>query len=86
MSSVPPGPPPGPPPLPEPLIEAVASAYRPRDPHGVVRPLAAWFDLDARQRALAFEVARRNRALEAALDPAGLSTSARAVLTRIRGT
>jgi hypothetical protein len=66
------------------LIEQVASAYRPvsRDE---LRYHPAWYDLgpDARERA--FERARALRALEAALDPDGLSTTARAVLARITG-
>ena len=66
------------------LIEQVASAYRPvsRDE---LRYHPAWHDLgpDARERA--FERARALRALEAALDPDGLSTTARAVLDRITG-
>ncbi len=66
------------------LIEQVASAYRPvsRDE---LRYHPAWHDLgpDARERA--FERARALRALEAALDPEGLSTTARAVLDRITG-
>lgn len=66
------------------LIEQVAGAYRPvsRDE---LRYHPAWYDLgpDARERA--FERARALRALEAALDPDGLSTTARAVLDRITG-
>jgi len=66
------------------LIEQVAGAYRPvsRDE---LRYHPAWHDLgpDARERA--FERARALRALEAALDPDGLSTTARAVLDRITG-
>ena len=66
------------------LIEQVAGAHRPvsRDE---LRYHPAWHDLgpDARERA--FERARALRALEAALDPDGLSTTARAVLDRITG-
>ncbi len=66
------------------LIEQVASAYRPvsRDE---LRYHPAWHDLgpDARERA--FDRARALRALEAALDPDGMSTTARAVLDRITG-
>ena len=66
------------------LIEQVAGAYRPvsRDE---LRYHPAWHDLgpDARERA--FERARALRALEAALDPDRLSTTARAVLDRITG-
>lgn len=66
------------------LIEQVAGAYRPV-PRDELRYHPAWYDLgpDARERA--FERARALRALEAALDPDGLSTTARAVLDRITG-
>ncbi len=68
----------------EALIEAVAGAYRERGPLGEVRSHPAWHDLDAQGRDEAWEVAARSRAMEAALDPEGLSTTARAVLARIR--
>jgi hypothetical protein len=66
------------------LIEQVAGAYRPVS-SDELRYHPAWYDLgpDARERA--FERARALRALEAALDPDGLSTTARAVLDRITG-
>ena len=65
------------------LIEAVASAWRPREPaHLGSHP--AWHDLDEPGRERAFEATRQLRAMEAALDPEGLSTTARAVLARIR--
>ena len=66
------------------LIEQVASAYRPtaRDE---LRYHPAWHDLGPDGRERAFERARALRALEAALDPDGLSTTARAVLARIAG-
>ncbi len=65
------------------LIEQVAGAYRPisRDE---LRYHPAWHDLDDAGRVEAFERARKLRTLEAALDPHGLSTTARAVLARIR--
>jgi len=67
------------------LIEEAASAWRPRDPRdGRARPHPAWLDLDPADRVAAFDEAARARRLEAALDPAGLSTTARAVLARIR--
>jgi hypothetical protein len=68
----------------EALIEAVAGAWRPRDPRGGLRAHPAWHDLDEAGRAEAFEVARRARVLEAALDPEGLSSTGRAVMARIR--
>jgi hypothetical protein len=66
------------------LIEAVAGAYRERDGRGAVRSHPAWHDLDAAGREAAWEVAARSRAMESAMDPGGLSTTARAVLARIR--
>ncbi len=61
------------------LIEEAATAHRPGG-----RPHKAWLDLDEAGRREAFDVASAWRALEAALDPEGLSTTARAVLARIR--
>jgi hypothetical protein len=69
----------------EALIEAVAGAFRPRDPLGAIRAHPAFHDLDDAGREEAFELSRRLRALEAAMDPEGLSTTGRAVLARIRG-
>jgi hypothetical protein len=66
------------------MIEEAASAWRPRGRHGV-HPHPAWADLDAAGRRQAYELARATRRLEAALDAEGLSTTARAVLARIRG-
>lgn len=66
------------------LIEEAASAWRPRGAQGA-RPHPAWADLDAAGRREAYERARALRRLEAALDPEGLSTTARAVIARIRG-
>jgi hypothetical protein len=65
------------------LIEQVAGAWRPTDVDGGVRSHPAWHDLDATGRREAFADATRARRLEAALDPEGLSTTARAVLDRI---
>jgi hypothetical protein len=65
------------------LIEQVAGAYRPpaRDE---LRYHPAWHDLDDAGRRRAFERARALRTIEAALDPDGLSTTAHAVLAKIR--
>jgi hypothetical protein len=49
-----------------------------------VRSHPAWHDLDAEGRVEAHDRAATSRALEAALDPQGLSSTARAVLARIR--
>jgi hypothetical protein len=68
----------------ETLIEAAATAYRPRDGRGELGPHPAYMDLDEAGRQEAFDRATRDRQLEAALDPNGLSSTARAVLARIR--
>ena len=65
------------------LVEQAAGAFRERDPHGRILAHAAWHDLDDAGRVEAFTVTAKLRALEAALDPDGLSTTARAVLARI---
>lgn len=67
------------------LIEALAGAFRERSPRGDVRPHPAFFDLDDAGREEAFELSMEVRRLEAALDPEGLSATARAVLARLRG-
>ena len=67
----------------EELVEAAAGAHRSRAPDGRVQASPAWHDLDAAGREEAFELARRLRLLEAALDRHGLSSTARAVLARI---
>lgn len=67
------------------LIEEVVGAWRPVDPFtGAVRGHPAWHDLDPADRQTAFEETLLARALESALDPEGLSATARAVLKRIR--
>jgi hypothetical protein len=69
----------------DPLPEAVTTAWRPRAVDGTLRAHPAWHDLDDEGREEAYEATRAARALEAALDPQGLTTTARAVLSRIRG-
>ena len=67
------------------LVEQVAGAHRtPPKTFGDLVYHPAWHDLDAAARERAFERALALRVAEAALDPAGLSTTARAVLARIR--
>ena len=68
----------------EALIEAACSAWRPESKDGVVRFHPAWHDLDADGRREAFERTLQSRAIEQALDPEGLSTTAKAVLARLR--
>jgi hypothetical protein len=67
------------------LIEQVAAAYRSVAPDGSLRAAPAWHDLDDEGRREAAALALGLRRLEAALDPEGLSTTARCVLARIRG-
>jgi hypothetical protein len=68
------------------LIAYATTAHRTVDPRtGRIRPHPAWHDLDAEGREALFAETELSRALEAALDPEGLSTTARAVLAKIRG-
>ena len=67
----------------EALIAAVTSAHRDRDPHGEIRGHRAFHDLDEAGRVEAFEETLRVRKIEAASDPAGLTSTARAILARI---
>jgi hypothetical protein len=66
------------------LVAAASSAFRARSADGEVLTSPAWLDLDEAGRVEAFDATSTQRSLEAALDPAGLSTTARAVLARIR--
>jgi hypothetical protein len=66
------------------LVEAAASAYRPRDPLGSIPFHPAWHDLDAEGRRQAAATAQEQRRLESLLDEQGLSSTAHAVLRRIR--
>lgn len=67
------------------LIEATAAAFRSVAPDGSIRSAPAWHDLDEAGRVEAAALATELRRLEAALDPDGLSTTAKLVLARIRG-
>ncbi len=68
----------------EELMAAVTAAHRERGPRGEVKGHRAFYDLDDQARAAAFEHTLVLRRLEAASDSASLSTTARAVLARIR--
>ena len=68
----------------EALVEAAASAWRPRRPNGAIGQHPAWSDLDEVGRMEAYELARVARKLEAALDPDGMSSTARGVMAKIR--
>jgi hypothetical protein len=67
------------------LVEQVAGAFRPSSAGeaGELQYHKAWHDLGISARVRAYEIARAQRPLEAALDADGLSTTARAVLARI---
>lgn len=67
------------------LLEEALGAWRPRDLDGAVRGHPAWHDLDDAARRRAYAETTRLRALEAAIDPDGLSSTGHAVLRRIRG-
>jgi hypothetical protein len=69
----------------EALIEAVTTAHRTIDPFTrMVRGHQAFHDLDDEGRRIAYERTLVTRTLESALDPQGLSTTARAVVGRLR--
>ena len=63
-------------------IEESASAWRPTS-HLALPVHPSWYDLDAEGREQAFEVARRSRLMEAALDSQGWSSTVHAVLQRL---
>ncbi len=69
----------------EALVAAATTAFRARAADGRVLTDPAWLDLDEAARLEAFDATASLRSLEAALDPDGLSATARAVLARIRG-
>lgn len=66
------------------LVEAVLSPHRDRDREGRPIPPPAWWDLPPRAMGALHAAALEARQLERALDPDGLSGTARAVLARIR--
>lgn len=68
----------------ETLIEAAVTAFREMDPSGRLLPAPAWCDLAPDDRARLFESTIASRRLEAAIDDRGLSSTARAVASRIR--
>ncbi len=67
------------------LLEEATTAWRPRDRDGHIRGHPAWHDLDPDDRERLHLETTRQRALEAALDPDGLSATGHAVLDRILG-
>ncbi|HJL42129.1 MAG TPA: hypothetical protein RMG48_12580 [Myxococcales bacterium LLY-WYZ-16_1] len=66
------------------MIEAVVGAYRYQGADGRIRPAPAWRDLTPEDRVEAARQAEVQRRIEAELDPGRLSTTAHAVLARIR--
>lgn len=66
------------------LIAQATTAHRTRDAEGRVQLSAAWLDLDAEGRQDAHRRTLELRALEAAASPTGLTSTARAILARIR--
>jgi hypothetical protein len=65
------------------LIERAISAYRERSADGEVKSAPAWHDLDVAGRRAVFEETITQRTLERAADPAGITSTVRAVLARI---
>jgi hypothetical protein len=68
---------------PQELIEELLSAHRERGARGEIRVAPAFYDLSPEARADAFQLTVVQRALEAAQDPEGLSSTARALLARL---
>ena len=68
------------------LVESTTTAWRPRSRDGGMRAHPGWHALDDDGRRQAYEATCELRGMEAALHPDGLSTTARAVLERIRST
>jgi hypothetical protein len=65
------------------LLEAATTAHRPVDASGRWRASPAWHDLTAADREVLHRQLEVQRAIEAAMDPQGLSSTARAVLRRV---
>jgi hypothetical protein len=65
------------------LITEATSAHRSRAADGSVQLHPAWLDLDHSGRREVFDRTVELRALEAAADPQGLTSTARAVLARL---
>ena len=65
------------------LLEAATGAFRERDTDGRLKPSPAWADLAPAQRDELFQRQQVARLIEQAVDSAGLSSTARAVLDRI---
>jgi hypothetical protein len=68
----------------EALVAAATTAFRSRDAEGRLLDDPAWRDLDEAGRREAFAATTELRALEAAAAPDGLSSTVRAVLSRLK--
>ena len=66
------------------LIEMVCGAWRGRSRAGEVLSHPAWHDLNDQDRLDAFDETIIQRQLESAIDPQGLSVTARLVLQRLQ--
>ena len=66
------------------LISSLSSAHRERDAHGEIRAHRNFYDLDEADRVEAHDETARLRLLEAAASADGLTSTARAVLSRIK--
>ena len=66
------------------LLEQVTSAHRTRTVDGDIQGHPAFYDLEAPLRLEAFDATLKLRTLEAALDDEGLSSTARAIINRLR--
>ena len=64
-------------------LEAATTAFRERDVSGRIQSSPAWWDLSPEDRERLFQRQLEARLVEAAVDPDGLSSTARAVLGRI---
>ncbi len=65
------------------LLEAAATAYREHDLEGRLLPPPAWWDLSSREKDELFRLQAMAREIERALHPTGMTTTARAVMSRI---
>ena len=62
------------------LLEQATAAHRQRDAAGRILPAPAWADLKPEQRQQLFDRQCQSRALERALHPEGMTSTAREVL------
>ena len=65
------------------ILESAVSSFRERDSGGRILPSPTWWDLSPEDRDALFRSQFESRILERALDPAGISSTARAVLSRL---